>query len=243
MTEQDWLARTDPKAMVEFVRQKGSDRKKLLFAVACCRRIWSFMADSRSTMAVEVAERFADGLATPQECKEASAAAMAALEGAEQFEGFEFEEGDDKQWGEFNAAFAAETVVNRGGYDPWDSAETCGNVVEFMTGTPKEAEHVAQVAFLLDIFGNPFHPVTINPAWQSPTVLALATAAYENRILPAGTLEPARLSVLADALEEAGCDNADILNHLRGPGPHVRGCWVLDELLAKEHAHALWDAR
>ena len=67
MREQDWQARTDPKRMVEFVTEKASDRKKRLFTVACCRRIWSLMSDSRSTMAVEVAERFADGLANRRE--------------------------------------------------------------------------------------------------------------------------------------------------------------------------------
>jgi hypothetical protein len=64
-------------------------------------------------------------------------------------------------------------------------------------------------------------------------IMRLAQAAYDNRILPAGTLDPARLAILADALEEAGCDNADILSHLRGPGPHVRGCWPVDLLLQK----------
>jgi hypothetical protein len=61
----------------------------------------------------------------------------------------------------------------------------------------------------------------------------MAQTAYDERILPAGTLDPDRLAVLADALEDAGCDNADILSHLRGPGPHVRGCWVVDLLLGK----------
>src|SRR5262249_3621549 len=76
-----------------------------------------------------------------------------------------------------------------------------------------------------DLFGNPLRPVTIDPAWQTPTALALAPAAYENRILPEGTLEPARLAILADALEEASCDNGELLNHCRQPGEHVRGCW------------------
>jgi hypothetical protein len=84
-----------------------------------------------------------------------------------------------------------------------------------------------------NIFGNPFHAAALKSAWQTPTVVALAHAAYENRILPAGTLDPARLAILADALEEAGCDNADILNHCRQPGEHVRGCWVVDLLLGK----------
>jgi hypothetical protein len=42
------------------------------------------------------------------------------------------------------------------------------------------------------------------------------------------------MGVLADALEEAGCDNADVLDHCRKPGEHVRGCWVIDHLLGKE---------
>jgi hypothetical protein len=65
-------------------------------------------------------------------------------------------------------------------------------------------------------------------------VLALAQTAYDDRLLPAGTRDPDRLAILADALEDAGCDNAEILSHLRGSGPHVRGCWVVDLLLRNE---------
>src|SRR5262249_38974215 len=83
-------------------------------------------------------------------------------------------------------------------------------------------------------FANPFRPVTIDPAWLTPTVITLATAAYNERSLPSGELDPARPAVPADALEEAGCQDADILGHLRSPGPHVRGCWVVDLLLGKE---------
>ena len=82
--------------------------------------------------------------------------------------------------------------------------------------------------------GNPFRPVTLAPGWQTPEVVALAQAAYDQRELPAGQLDPARLAVLADAVEEAGCADADPLGHLRGPGPHVRGCWAVDLLLGRE---------
>jgi hypothetical protein len=64
-------------------------------------------------------------------------------------------------------------------------------------------------------------------------VVALAQAAYDQRDMPAGTLVPARLAVLADALEEPGCTNSDILDHLRGAGPHVRGCMAVDLILGK----------
>jgi hypothetical protein len=92
----------------------------------------------------------------------------------------------------------------------------------------------AALWFIRDIFSNSFRPVTIHPDCLTPTVTDLAIAAYEERSLPSGELDTTRLAILADALEESGCDNADILTHLRGPGPHVRGCWVVDLLLAKK---------
>jgi hypothetical protein len=64
-------------------------------------------------------------------------------------------------------------------------------------------------------------------------VVRLAQAAYDERHMPEGTLDNVWLAVLADALEEAGCSDAEILNHLRRPGPHVRGCWVIDLCLGK----------
>jgi hypothetical protein len=85
-----------------------------------------------------------------------------------------------------------------------------------------------------EVVGNPFRHVVLNPAWRTPTVTALATAAYEERSLPAGTLDADRLAVLADALEDAGCTDERMLVHLREPSPHVRGCWAIDLLLGKE---------
>jgi hypothetical protein len=87
------------------------------------------------------------------------------------------------------------------------------------------------------IFGDPFRPPPgIEPswlAWNAGLVARLAQATYDERVLPAGTLDPDRLAVLADALEESGCTDPDLLGHLRGPGPHVRGCYLLDLLLGK----------
>jgi hypothetical protein len=100
-----------------------------------------------------------------------------------------------------------------------------------------EEESRAQCGLLRDVVGNPFRPAAVNPAWLSwngGAVRRLAQAAYVERNLPAGELDPARLAVLADALEEAGCADPEILAHLRGPGPHVRGCWVIDLLLGKQ---------
>src|SRR5262249_46939836 len=95
------------------------------------------------------------------------------------------------------------------------------------------AEGGEQARLARDLFGNPFRPVAVDPAWRTPAVQAIARAAYEERLLPAGTLDPVRLAVLADALVESGCQEASILEHLRGPGPHVRGCFAVDALLGK----------
>jgi hypothetical protein len=86
---------------------------------------------------------------------------------------------------------------------------------------------------LRDIVGNPFRPSPLDGACRTPPVISLAAASYEQRALPSGELDPVRLAVLADALEDAGCTDRAILDHLRGTGPHVRGCWVIDALLGK----------
>jgi hypothetical protein len=80
--------------------------------------------------------------------------------------------------------------------------------------------------WLRDIFGNPFKPVSVDRAWLTSNVIGLAETIYADRAFD-------RLPILADALEDAGCDNADILNHCRQPGEHVRGCWVVDLVLGK----------
>ncbi len=78
-----------------------------------------------------------------------------------------------------------------------------------------------QFGLIWDIFGNPFKPVTIQPGWRTTNVVALANYAYRERAFDA-------VPVLADALEGAGCEDEVILSHCRGPGPHVRGCFVVD---------------
>jgi len=95
-------------------------------------------------------------------------------------------------------------------------------------------EFELQLRILRDLIGPlAFTPASVFGISSSPLIEALAQAAYTERNLPSGDLNPDRLAVLSDALEDAGCDNADILNHLREPGPHVRGCWAIDLLLGK----------
>ncbi len=91
-------------------------------------------------------------------------------------------------------------------------------------GLIQEVPH--QVGLLRDIFGNPFFPMTLDLEWLTSTVTALGRQMYESRDFTA-------MPILADALQDAGCENDDILTHCRGPGSHVRGCWVVDLVLGK----------
>jgi hypothetical protein len=101
---------------------------------------------------------------------------------------------------------------------------------------PTRAEGAKRAALLRDIIPGPLlrQQRACPPAWLTPTVVGAAERAYSDRLLPAGVLAPDRLAILGDALEDAGCTAAAILEHLRGPGPHVRGCWVVDLLLGKQ---------
>jgi hypothetical protein len=225
MTEAEWLACTNPQKMLEFLRGKAGDRKLRLFAVACCRRIWHLFRDDNNRRAVEVSERLADGLATNTERR---AAALAAGGGT----------GD--------AGGAAACAV---GVPPLHAAERASEVAASAFATASalpllnnyeinpewqrlaDAERASQCNLLRDIFGTlAFLSVALDLSWlarDDRTVPKLAQAIYEERAFD-------RLPILADALEEAGCMSAEILSHLRGPGPHVRGCWVVDLILGNQ---------
>ena len=96
-----------------------------------------------------------------------------------------------------------------------------------LTDPYQQREACQQAALLRDIFGNPFRPVARDPAWLTSDVLALACGMYESRDFGA-------MPILADALQDAGCDNADVLAHCRdASATHVRGCWVVDLVLGK----------
>ena len=228
MTGAEWLACTKPKTLLRSARSRISDRKRRLFAAACCRRIWNLLPDERSQRAVETVEQFADGTATLEDLSAAEKAAAAAEE-ATTAEGHR---------DAANAVFAI-ACPDVG----WDIAETIvgcvANAIRAAGGRGAAAEEeAAQVALLRDIVGNPFRrPPVVDPdvlAWQNGLIVNMAQAIYDDRTLPAGILDAARLGVLADALEDAGCTDEAILKHLRGSGEHARGCWILDLLLNRE---------
>jgi hypothetical protein len=108
------------------------------------------------------------------------------------------------------------------GITSWRAADIVGK-----SGGDSVRERQKQCYLIRDIFGNPFRPITFDTNWRTSTVVSLARSMYESR-------DFSTMPILSDALQDAGCENEDILNHCRGEGPHVRGCWVGDLVLGKE---------
>jgi hypothetical protein len=193
----------------------------MLLVAACLRRVWDWLVDPRTRKAVEVAEKFADGLATEVQLKKARETGLRVFS----------EPGDllprEPHWKMY--AFPVEAACMD------ESINDALNYVAEATawskvGTPdavNEPEKRSQAQLVREIFGNPFRPVPFSSSWRNDTALALARQMYESR-------EYSAMPILADALQDAGRDNEDILDHCRGPGPRVRGCWVVDLVLGKE---------
>jgi hypothetical protein len=217
MTEAEWLACDDVASLLKHLDEKPSARKFRLWACACCRMIFAWLVDSRSRAAVEVAEGYADGLRSEAELKKADRRAERAAD----------------VLGGPPACAAMWAAHDKPDY--YTCAELADDVARSFgdRGSGELIDARRRLAHLArEVFGNPSHPVAPASLLHFP-VLSIALAAYEERALPSGHLDNARLLVLSDALEEAGCTDADILSHLRSVGPHVRGCWALDFVLAK----------
>jgi hypothetical protein len=221
MTEQEWLECAEPRLMLVDLEGKASDRKLRLFACACCRSVWHLLKEGCLRLAVNLAEQFADSKASAEELAVASEAAWDTKYRLENVEG------EDK---EDDALFLAAEAAASASCGPSNDDVA---LVFRATDAARDAADAGGLSrrdaskLLRDIFGNPFRPVTVDPTWLTPTVVSLAQAAYDERAFD-------RLPILAAALEDAGCDHADILNHCRQPGEHVRGCWVVDLLLERK---------
>jgi hypothetical protein len=199
------------------------DRKLQLFAAACCRRIWELLTSDVARRLVELTEQRADGemdlvamRTTVKDLDVGRQGDRAAREAAAL---------DCRNWvasqeSYLRAAACAENAVA--------DVMPAASVQELVTRANRRvAEYAAQLSLFRDIVGNPFRPVAFAPEWRTSTAIALARGMYESRDFGA-------MPILADALQDAGCDNDDILDHCRGEKQaHVRGCWVVDLVLGK----------
>jgi hypothetical protein len=222
LTEADWLgARAVTAPLMNWLRGRGSERQFYLAAAAFARQVEPRMTDERCRALIPLVERFADGLAPVAELARAHRRLEAALFDqwtALQRDGLTPAQANKRQAADVTAVRAA---APEGG---WMAAI---NAVKQAEGAGKRAEMgPRQVAVLHDIFGNPFRPVAVRAAWRTPTVVRLATAIYDEAAFD-------RLPILGDALEDSGCADLHVLRHCRDPGQHWRGCWVVDQVLAK----------
>jgi hypothetical protein len=305
MTEQEWLTAADPTSMLEFLAGKASDRKLRLCACACVRLVWHLLADEASRRAVDVAERYAEGLADDAERGQAAEAAGAVLARAKETAQASRQamvaarrasygvEGPAKvdaraawanaaaRWREAQAlectAQAAHDLLRRrtekeqrwaelhpGQSDfpqeertvplhamgqaemalrhtveaeavrtNWEAAgltPLSWGILEDRWETTLAGWNRERCVLLRCIFGNPFRPATLDDSWlrwNGGIVVQIAESINDERSFGS-------LPVLADALEEAGCHEADILSHCRHEGPHALGCWVVDLLRGKK---------
>lgn len=210
MTEAEWRECADPTAMLGFLRGKASNRKLRLLTSACCRCAENVLRHEPLRRAVETAERYADGRARYREM----------VQVAKTVEAF--------SW----SASRAESLVARGVWHlvtmgAWWNLRPVRRSERTLLAL-RAAEPGVEVRFASSfrcIFGYPFRSATAGP-WITTDVVALANGIYAEKAFD-------RMPTLADALMDAGCADEAILNHCRGPGPHVRGCWVIDLLTGR----------
>jgi hypothetical protein len=209
-SEADWLTDHDTTRLERFLLSRPrppSLRKWRLYACACVRRIVP-RAPPVVRDALAVAERYAEGRAR---WGRLHPLAQHLLDLARQ---------SPREEAALRAAWA--TVA------PGNEAPLARRQALRATGCLSEAEQ--QRALLRDVMGNPFRKLRLEPAWlgwQDGLVLHLARTLYRDGLFD-------HLPILGDALEDAGCSDPTVLDHCRSPGPHTRGCWVLDALVAGE---------
>jgi hypothetical protein len=222
MTEAEWLKADNPDGLIEHLRAarvnrtKAGRRKLRLFACGCCRLAWNlFEPEPEAAALVEAAERLADG--------ELSAAAVERLDRRLPIpRNYTVTAG-------LSLRFAARHAASSNPCDARSAAFFCAQARALGSRDfyGVLAAELARAAGLFRcVFGNPFREVGFTPGRRTDTTVAVARGIYDSR-------EFGAVPVLTDALQDAGCDSADVLNHCRSPGPHVRGCWVVDLILAK----------
>ncbi|OWK44457.1 hypothetical protein [Fimbriiglobus ruber] len=215
MTEAEWLACDDTETLLNFLR--GRDRRKLrLFFCALGRRFWDLTKSPLTRSAIEMGERIADGAIAEDEVDRIREELRIKRPYSSGFE-------DEVIGNEFRSTVL--TTAEHLALTLWVK-ETRDSGRRALPRTFRHVVKKQQAEILRDIFGNPFRPVRPGSWWLTPTVQSLAFGIYQDRAFD-------RLPILADALEEADCDNLEILAHCRGDGPHFRGCWVVDLLLEK----------
>jgi hypothetical protein len=258
MTEQEWLTAADPEPMLDFLRGRATDWKLRLFGWECLRCTWPLLDAKWKRMVnnpwwrrmrfspveiewarthadlvrkgVELAEEVADGLADQSELEALFTSPEVASWDAHAANEPSFAEDCFTGYTGADAARMAKACAYRARYVAKYNSPASYPVVARSRReslVDHDRERAAQCDRLRDVVGNPYRSVIFSPSWRTDTAVLLARRMY-------GARDFFALPILADALQDAGCDNEEILTHCRGSGPHVRGCWVVDQVLGKE---------
>jgi hypothetical protein len=247
MTEIEWLTVTDHTAHTRFIADRLSPRRQRLLAAAFCRAVECYITHPDLLAALFVVERFADGHADAtdlgrarQRCREItqeeyeayrrqidggavadSGGLVAGFRGA----------GSEFAWAVAYAATTPLPLTDVGTLAASAAVQARTGVTllwvtsaEFDAATYEYARLMRSVVW--EVVGNPFEPADFT-SWRTSTAVLLAQQMYESGDFSA-------MPILADALQDAGCDNDDVLTHCREPRKHIRGCWVIDGVLARE---------
>ncbi len=250
MTESEWLTASEPSKLIAslFARMRGdrrltNDERFRRFAIACCRRVAEVLEFS-DTYALDCLEIYATSrlrealLKARRFHRSAANDARRPLSAVSRADGVIRLRDQARLLATSAVWICTKSRATQAAMAYCEAAAAMATIKAMKAPipdahrfdewlVPDPAELAMQASCLRDIFGNPFHPLTLTPAHRTPFVVSLAQAAYEERHLPSGELDPHRLAVLADALEEVGA-LGELVAHLRSPGPHVCGCFPVD---------------
>lgn len=213
MTEADWLNCRTPREMFPALQESVTERKARLYACGCVRVLWDRLPDERSRLAVAAAETFADGGISAGELADAYRAALTAYHERSRLHA------EDSPFA-LAAAETARPTFRAGGRV--DLTLTLGQAIAVYAANVKGNP---PVELLHELFGNPFQPLSLEPNWLVEDAAGLALEIHLTRSWD-------QMPRLAKLLADAGCDQPELLAHLRQRGFHARGCWALDAVLS-----------
>ena len=214
MRESDWLKSDNAVEMLASMPEQPSDRKLRLFACACCRHFENLLEEGPFTQAVETAEMFADG-------ESSKAALKRARQGVREVR-HEMSSDSTEARTIWVALWLAEMTASENAF-----GGVADEIQRLVTeGLLQPNEQPPSASHLRRIIGNPFHAAAIDADWKSSEVVTLAQSIYDERAFD-------QMPQLGKALKKAGCSDNDVLKHCRSKSPHVRGCWVVDQLIGR----------
>jgi hypothetical protein len=233
VTEEVWLDPGDPnrwalwRSMPHPEGWEGEDRKKLLLVAHLLRQVADQLIDPIFLAAIEAGEQGADGLITGREMWEAHERAYELFDTTRQPNEAAHDAADCAQRYIYEQNETAEMVVRAAGSRAVRLAKASGESAKVIRRQAQQEMELLIRRLINEVHGNPFRPAAFSPQWRTSTAVALAEQMYESRDFGA-------MPILADALQDAGCNCDDILAHCRDTSlTHIRGCWVVDLVLGK----------